>query len=137
MGQSQEPEPETPHKRIQRKICEQYNYYTDASRAAKKTIRDHCNRYYEKYGRWKYVKKTISVIMVIGVGIYTLVTFCLYKIAQQQLMISRDTEIMQLRAYIGISNIDFGQTVNSENKKFFDWFIIPTIENGATRRLFA
>src|SRR5271165_2995358 len=48
---------------------------------------------YEQFGGWKRAKRTISVLTVIGIWIYTALTAWI-------LITANDTEVRQLRAYV-------------------------------------
>ncbi|HXQ51139.1 MAG TPA: hypothetical protein VN802_08610 [Stellaceae bacterium] len=91
----QRPE-ETPYRRAYRRAREKYQQYAERCRAAKQAICDHCYRKYDKYGHWKYIKRSISVLMVIGVLAYTI-------IQGAQFWVVRDQEKKQIRAYVGLA----------------------------------
>ena len=74
------------YRRIDRYASEKYEYYANACRTAKQAIANHCRTQYEESGYWKYVKRTVAVITVIGVWVYTIITINLLSNAQSQLI---------------------------------------------------
>jgi hypothetical protein len=110
MWEPEEPEKENPFRLASRYACEHYDQYAASWRTAKEALRDHCRAKYKQYGRWKYIKRSISVLTVIGVWVYTAITACILLESGETNFITRDTEHRSLRAYIGVFNM---QTVIS------------------------
>jgi hypothetical protein len=76
---------DNPNRHINRNPSTKYQQYADACRTKKQAICDYCRSKYEKYGRWKYVKRAIGVLTVIGVWVYTILTFGLLINSQTSL----------------------------------------------------
>lgn len=96
-GESEDPV-NAPNEAGNGKTGEQDNDHAPNNWAAVQAIRDYCCRKYEQYGGWKKVQKTISVLTVVFVGVYTLLTWRLLVHTQENADIDE-------RAWIEIQSI--------------------------------
>jgi hypothetical protein len=106
VGPSGDFETEQLLRRAYRRACEKYHQYAERCRAARHAITDHCRASYEQYGRWKYIKRLIATLTVIGVWVYTGLTGCLLDLTSTQLAVSRKSFIASQRAFVYLDKIE-------------------------------
>lgn len=144
MWEPEELDKENPCRRAYRYAREKFQQYAADWRTAKKAVCDDCRAKYEQYGRWRYIKRAIAVLTVVGVWVYTGITACILTENSSTNFISRDTENRTLRAYIGVFTMqttifpfdkggfafianaelrNFGQTPAYDVKGHADWKI--------------
>lgn len=87
------PREEHPYRRIYRYASAKYHQYTSKCRAAKESVAHYCRSRREAYGGWEQEKKVLEVLAVVFILVYTGIQGC-------QLLVIRDQEERQLRAYV-------------------------------------
>ncbi len=87
-----------PHTRIYRYACAKYTQYAAYCRATKQAIGHYCRSRRETYGGWEQEKKVVEVSAVVLIFIYTSIQGC-------QLLVIRDQERRQLRAYVSTDGV--------------------------------